>query len=126
MMKLEGALFPWRFRLMVALLGVMVAAICWRIIDLQVVDRDFLKGQGDARSLRHIPIPAHRGLITDRNGEPLAVSTPVTTLWANAKEMQTAKRSGRHWPRRWGRIRKPWPNVSKLRPTKNSFTWCAG
>jgi cell division protein FtsI (penicillin-binding protein 3) len=80
---------------MVALLGIMVAAICWRIIDLQVVDRDFLKGQGDARSLRHIPIPAHRGLITDRNGEPLAVSTPVTTLWANAKEMQTAKEK---WP----------------------------
>ena len=95
MMKLEGALFPWRFRLMVTLLGLMVAAICWRIIDLQVVDRDFLKGQGDARSLRHIPIPAHRGLITDRNGEPLAVSTPVTTLWANAKEMQTAKEK---WP----------------------------
>ncbi|MBN6773759.1 MULTISPECIES: peptidoglycan D,D-transpeptidase FtsI family protein [Pseudomonas] len=94
-MKLEGALFPWRFRLMVALLGLMVAAICWRIIDLQVVDRDFLKGQGDARSLRHIPIPAHRGLITDRNGEPLAVSTPVTTLWANAKEMQSAKEK---WP----------------------------
>jgi cell division protein FtsI (penicillin-binding protein 3) len=64
-----------------------------------VVDRDFLKGQGDARSLRHIPIPAHRGLITDRNGEPLAVSTPVTTLWANAKEMQLAKEKWPHWPR---------------------------
>ncbi len=95
MMKLEGALFPWRFRLVVGLLSVMVAAIAWRIIDLQVVDRAFLKGQGDARSVRHIPIPAHRGLITDRNGEPLAVSTPVTTLWANAKEMQTAKEK---WP----------------------------
>lgn len=95
MMKLEGALFPWRFRLVLGLLGIMVAAISWRIIDLQVVDRDFLKGQGDARSVRHIPIPAHRGLITDRNGEPLAVSTPVTTLWANAKEMQLAKEK---WP----------------------------
>jgi cell division protein FtsI (penicillin-binding protein 3) len=95
MMKLEGALFPWRFRLVLGLLGVMVAAIAWRIIDLQVVDRAFLKGQGDARSVRHIPIPAHRGLITDRNGEPLAVSTPVTTLWANAKEMQLAKEK---WP----------------------------
>jgi cell division protein FtsI (penicillin-binding protein 3) len=95
MMKLEGALFPWRFRLVLGLLGVMVAAITWRIIDLQVVDRAFLKGQGDARSVRHIPIPAHRGLITDRNGEPLAVSTPVTTLWANAKEMQLAKEK---WP----------------------------
>ncbi|WP_248749072.1 penicillin-binding protein 2 [Pseudomonas sp. MWU15-20650] len=94
-MKLEGALYPWRFRLMLGLLALMVGAIAWRIIDLQVVDRDFLIGQGDARSLRHIPIPAHRGLITDRNGEPLAVSTPVTTLWANAKELQVAKD---RWP----------------------------
>ncbi|QXI50354.1 MULTISPECIES: peptidoglycan D,D-transpeptidase FtsI family protein [Pseudomonas] len=94
-MKLEGALYPWRFRVVIALLAIMVGAICWRIIDLQVVDRDFLKGQGDARSLRHIPIPAHRGLITDRNGEPLAVSTPVTTLWANPKEMQASKD---RWP----------------------------
>ncbi|CRM25052.1 Peptidoglycan synthase FtsI precursor [Pseudomonas sp. 28 E 9] len=95
MMKLEGALYPWRFRLMLGLLALMVGAIVWRIFDLQVVDRDFLIGQGDARSLRHIPIPAHRGLITDRNGEPLAVSTPVTTLWANAKELQVAKEK---WP----------------------------
>ncbi|QVN04441.1 peptidoglycan D,D-transpeptidase FtsI family protein [Pseudomonas rhodesiae] len=94
-MKLEGALYPWRFRLVLGLLALMVGAIAWRIVDLQVVDRDFLIGQGDARSLRHIPIPAHRGLITDRNGEPLAVSTPVTTLWANAKELQVAKD---RWP----------------------------
>jgi len=95
MMEREGALYPWRFRVVVGLLALMVGAICWRIIDLQVVDRDFLKGQGDARSLRHIPIPAHRGLITDRNGEPLAVSTPVTTLWANPKEMQASRD---RWP----------------------------
>nr|WP_191622488.1 penicillin-binding transpeptidase domain-containing protein [Pseudomonas fluorescens] len=94
-MKLKGALYPWRFRVVIGLLALMVGAICWRIIDLQVVDRDFLKGQGDARSLRHISIPAHRGLITDRNGEPLAVSTPVTTLWANPKEMQADKA---RWP----------------------------
>ncbi|MFJ4431949.1 peptidoglycan D,D-transpeptidase FtsI family protein [Pseudomonas sp. NPDC089395] len=94
-MKLEGALYPWRFRVVIGLLALMVGAIAWRIIDLQVVDRDFLKGQGDARSLRHIPIPAHRGLVTDRNGEPLAVSTPVTTLWANPKEMQASKE---RWP----------------------------
>lgn len=95
MMKLDGALYPWRFRVVIGLLAIMVGAIAWRIIDLQVIDRDFLKGQGDARSLRHIPIPAHRGLITDRNGEPLAVSTPVTTLWANPKEMQGSRE---RWP----------------------------
>ncbi|WP_256737440.1 penicillin-binding transpeptidase domain-containing protein [Pseudomonas sp. dw_358] len=95
MMKLEGALYPWRFRVMIGLLSIMVAAISWRIVDLQVIDRDFLIGQGDARSMRYIPIPAHRGVITDRNGEPLAVSTPVTTLWANPKEMQQSKDK---WP----------------------------
>jgi len=95
MMKLEGALYPWRFPVVVGLLALMVGAICWRIIDLQVIDHTFLKEQGDARSLRNIPIPAHRGLITDRNGEPLAVSTPVTTLWANPKEMQLDKEK---WP----------------------------
>ena len=40
MMKLEGALYPWRFRVVIGLLAIMVGAICWRIIDLQVVDRD--------------------------------------------------------------------------------------
>ena len=95
MMKLDGALFPWRFRLMVGLLLLLVGGIVAQIVYLQVINRDFLIGQGDARSMRHIPIPAHRGLITDRNGEPLAVSTPVTTLWANPKEMQLAKDK---WP----------------------------
>ncbi|MDX5372230.1 MAG: penicillin-binding protein 2 [Pseudomonadaceae bacterium] len=91
MIGLEGALYPWRFRLVLVLLALMVGAIAWRIVDLHVIDQDFLQAHGDARSVRHIPIPAHRGLITDRNGEPLAVSTPVTTLWANGKELFKAQ-----------------------------------
>jgi len=91
MMNLQGALYPWRFRIVLTLLALLVGAIAWRIVDLQVMDQGFLKGQGDARSVRHIPIPAHRGLITDRNGEPLAVSTPVTTLWGNPKELQASR-----------------------------------
>uniref|UniRef100_UPI0030D9F328 peptidoglycan D,D-transpeptidase FtsI family protein n=1 Tax=Pseudomonas sp. EA_105y_Pfl2_R69 TaxID=3088683 RepID=UPI0030D9F328 len=94
-MRLEGALYPWRFRLVLLVLALMVGAIAWRIVDLQVFDQSFLQAHGDARSVRHIPIPAHRGLITDRNGEPLAVSTPVTTLWANGKELQNGKAQ---WP----------------------------
>ncbi len=95
MMSLQGALYPWRFRIVLALLALLVGVNAWRIVDLQVMDQGFLKGQGDARSVRHIPIPAHRGLITDRNGEPLAVSTPVTTLWGNPKELQAARA---RWP----------------------------
>ncbi|MEN2504894.1 peptidoglycan D,D-transpeptidase FtsI family protein [Stutzerimonas stutzeri] len=94
-MTIKGALYPWRFRIVLALLALLVGVIAWRIVDLQVMDQGFLKGQGDARSVRHIPIPAHRGLITDRNGEPLAVSTPVTTLWGNPKELQAARA---RWP----------------------------
>jgi cell division protein FtsI (penicillin-binding protein 3) len=94
-MKLQGALYPWRFRIVLGLLALMVGAISWRIVDLQVMDQGFLKNQGDARSVRHIPIPAHRGLITDRHGEPLAVSTPVTTLWGNPRELQAARS---RWP----------------------------
>ncbi|MDH4570806.1 penicillin-binding protein 2 [Pseudomonas sp. BN414] len=95
-MKLEGALYPWRFRVVLGLLAIMVGAISWRIVDLHVIDHDFLKAHGDARSVRHIPIPAHRGLITDRNGEPLAVSTPVTTLWTNPKDLMALRDE---WPR---------------------------
>lgn len=90
-MKLDGALYPWRFRIVLGLLVAMVGALAWRIVDLQVFDQPFLQGQGDARSVRHIPIPAHRGLITDRHGEPLAVSTPVTTLWGNPRELQASQ-----------------------------------
>lgn len=95
MKNLQGALYPWRFRVAIGLLLLMVAAIVWRIVDLHVIDHDFLQEQGDARSVRYIPIPAHRGQITDRNGEPLAVSTPVATLWANPKELVLEREK---WP----------------------------
>ncbi|VEG90544.1 peptidoglycan D,D-transpeptidase FtsI family protein [Legionella spiritensis] len=72
----------WISVFFVVILGVLV----WRITDLTVLNRQFLKGQGDARSLRVIDIPAYRGMITDRQGTPLAVSTPVQSLWVNPKD----------------------------------------
>lgn len=76
-----------RLGLLLALLGLIVFALVWRAVDLQVMNRDFLQGQGDARHLRVLTMPAHRGMITDRNGEPLAISTPVDSVWANPKEL---------------------------------------
>lgn len=64
-----------------------VVAIAWKVSVLQIMDRDFLQGQGDARTIRTVPLVANRGLITDRNGEPLAVSTPVQSIWVNPSEM---------------------------------------
>jgi cell division protein FtsI (penicillin-binding protein 3) len=71
---------------MVLLLLVLAAlALVARAVDLQLMDHGFLAGQGDARHLRDLEITAHRGTITDRYGEPLAVSTPVDSVVANPR-----------------------------------------
>jgi cell division protein FtsI (penicillin-binding protein 3) len=78
-----------RFALGLLLLG--AGLLGWRIVDLHVVRHDFLQGQGDARSLRVVGLAAHRGMITDRHGEPLAISTPVDSIWANPQELLLAR-----------------------------------
>ena len=81
-----------RWRTLVLLVGVMFAGLLLegRILYLQVLEADFLSAQGDDRHLRAVQISAHRGSITDRHGEPLAVSTPVDSIWANPQELRTA------------------------------------
>lgn len=73
----------WRVILVLVAMSACVLAIAWKLSALHVLQRDFLQGQGDARTIRTIPLVANRGLITDRNGEPLAVSTPVQSIWVN-------------------------------------------
>ena len=58
-------------------------ALIARAVNLQVMETDFLQGQGKARFLREVRIASTRGVITDRNGEPLAVSTPVDSIWVH-------------------------------------------
>jgi len=60
-------------------------ALVARAVNLQIVDTDFLQDQGEARYLREVVVPTRRGNILDRNGEPLAVSTPVDSVWVNPK-----------------------------------------
>ncbi|VAX01838.1 Cell division protein FtsI [Peptidoglycan synthetase] [hydrothermal vent metagenome] len=71
--------------LVLGVLALAAAGLAVRAVNLQVLDKDFLQGQGDARFLRVVSEPAHRGMITDRFGEPLAISTPVDSVWANPK-----------------------------------------
>lgn len=84
--KIAAGLKAWRFGTVLGVFLLVVFALGWRLVDLQVVDNDFLRKQGDVRTIRVETIDAHRGVITDRYGEPLAVSTPVQTLWANPSE----------------------------------------
>lgn len=79
--------YPGRFKFVLLLLALMVGVIVWMLLDRHVINNTFLKEQGDLRSVRYMPIPAHRGMITDRNGRYLAVSTPVISLWGNPKEL---------------------------------------
>ncbi|EMP57505.1 penicillin-binding protein 3 [Marinobacter santoriniensis NKSG1] len=76
----------WRFGAVLGVFLVVMAALVWRLVDLQVVDHEFLRQQGDVRTIRVEKIDAHRGVITDRHGEPLAVSAPVQTIWANPSQ----------------------------------------
>jgi cell division protein FtsI (penicillin-binding protein 3) len=82
--------FRWRAYLLIGALFVSALGLMWRAIDLQLVDHGFLAREGDARFSRVLQIAAHRGTITDRYGEPLAVSTPVDSLWVNPRELALA------------------------------------
>lgn len=75
-----------RLSLISAFFIVLLLILIWRMVDLTVLNRNFLKSQGDARSMRVQTISAYRGMITDRNGAPLAISTPVQSLWVNPQE----------------------------------------
>ena len=98
-MKQAAAANPRSFhnRLMVAfgLVALGAAALVARAVDLQLVHNDFLLAEGDQRYIRDVPTVAHRGMITDRNGEPLAVSTPVDSVSANPRVLAGASDQ---WP----------------------------
>lgn len=83
-----------RFAGRLALIGLVfvlaAGALTARAVHLQVFNTEFLNEQADTRHLRTEKIIAHRGAITDRNGEPLAISTPVDSIWANPQELAVA------------------------------------
>jgi cell division protein FtsI (penicillin-binding protein 3) len=79
----------YRLRLHAVTMVLVLAAtgLIGKALAVQVLGKDFYQREGDARHLRNVSIPAYRGMITDRNGEPLAVSTPVASLWAEPAEI---------------------------------------
>ena len=85
----EIASFRWRSWLVLGVLGAAAVTLVGRAVFLQVYRHDFLAGQGNERFSRVAAIAAHRGSITDRNSEPLAVSTPVDSVWINPQQLET-------------------------------------
>lgn len=86
---LQLALQGWRSRTVVLLLMAAFGALVLRAFYLQVINNDFLQEKGDSRYRREIEISASRGKITDRNGDMLAVSTPMKSVWAIPGDART-------------------------------------
>jgi cell division protein FtsI (penicillin-binding protein 3) len=76
--------FPiWRSRVLLFVLMAWMLGLAVRAVYLQGLNNDFLQQKGESRYGRVLAISAHRGRITDRHGEPLAISTAVESVWAN-------------------------------------------
>lgn len=78
----------WRFYAILGFLFLIVLGLIGRMLFLSVVDRSFLMKQSEARTLRVVDIPAYRGMMTDRNGVPLAISAPVDSVWINPQKFE--------------------------------------
>jgi cell division protein FtsI (penicillin-binding protein 3) len=87
---------PWRLHVIATVIAILFGMLVWRVLSLQVLDMDrgyaFLQDQGEARYIRTAEIPAYRGIISDRRGEPLAVSTPVISIWGNPQKLMGSDR----------------------------------
>jgi len=85
----------WRARLVLIVLGAGFAVLAGRAVWLQAMETDFLQEKGEARYSRVMEIAATRGRVLDRNGEALAVSTPVKSVWAIPGDVDAGDRERR-------------------------------
>jgi cell division protein FtsI (penicillin-binding protein 3) len=77
----------WRLCLVSTAAITLLGVVSWKLLDLQVINNEVLQEQGNKRTVRNDVIVAHRGNIMDRNGQALAISTPVQSLWLNPREI---------------------------------------
>ena len=77
--------FNLRRRALLAGFGLAVLVLTGAVFYRQVLETDYLTAEGERRFVREREIPARRGMVLDRNGEPLAVSTPMKTVWADPR-----------------------------------------
>lgn len=88
--KPDIGLAHWRFMVLMGCIFAGFTGLVARTAWIQVIQPDRLRQEGDMRSLRTTADPSDRGMVTDRNGEQLAVSVPVQAVWADPKEIHAA------------------------------------
>src|SRR5690606_33948031 len=84
--KTRPTFIAWRFYALLSIVVLAAMGLAWRVFDLSILDRHFLQREGDERVLRMVSTPGFRGMIVDRNGSPLSVSTRVYSIWMNPQE----------------------------------------
>ena len=114
--KIDPRIPQWRFLTVVGFIVLGFIGLIARTAWIQVIDPDRLRQEGDLRSLRTTADEKGRGMITDRNGEQLAVSVPVQAVWADPKAAH-----GVHWPKCWAWMSKSSPHALQIRDAA-SFT----
>lgn len=97
--KYKPAAVAWRFYVVLVVIVFIYGGLMARSAYIQVIEPDMLKKQGDMRSLRTASSKVQRGSIVDRNGNELAVSVPVETVWADPKVImdKNALAMTKHW-----------------------------
>ncbi|MDD5392275.1 MAG: penicillin-binding protein 2 [Thiothrix sp.] len=80
---------------MLALL-LVIGVLLLRAVWLEVFQQEMLQQQAGKRQLREVVVPAYRGMILDRNGDPVAISSPVDSLWCNPQDLLKAREELRH------------------------------
>ena len=93
---------PWRLVAVGTLFAIIGMVLIWRFVTLQVLPgetlgQNVLQDRAARQMIRNVKLPAYRGVITDRNGEPLAVSTPVISLFGDPRELILERDS-------WGKL----------------------
>ena len=84
--------FPIRRKLLLGVILTAMMTLTGRAVYLQVLDKEFLQDKGDLQHVGIVDVPAYRGQIKDRNGEPLAISTPVQSIWMNMRQIKDGDR----------------------------------
>ncbi|HRZ24558.1 MAG TPA: penicillin-binding transpeptidase domain-containing protein [Candidatus Contendobacter sp.] len=105
---------------MLGLLGAAAGGLVARAAYMQVINTDFFQNKGDAYFVRAVDVPAHRGMILDRNGEPLAVSSPVDSIWVDPREFLNQRE---RWPQLATALEMTMAELEQKLTGRSRFAW---
>ena len=114
---------PWRSRFVVVMMAVGSLVLLGRAVMVQIVEAPFYVGKGEARYAYKMPLTANRGRILDRNGNVLAMSVPVPSVWVAPKEFRDAKVTPQQRSTLAKLLNMPASELDERTQSKQDFVW---